>query len=328
MVILEDFGEIGFNVTESPEIQTHTEEVLNAVSHLLGLILCIPAVLFLISLAKMRGSKWHVLSCTIYGFSLITMYFCSTAYHAGGIEMFDLSEKHKEFLKNLDHCAIYMLIAGTQTPLMMINLIYNNLPTNNKVEKLSKGASPKVVKVGWSLFGVVWSMCFLGVFCKLTMGADGIPPFISNGFYLLMGWISVFGMKDLIRHIPKKGMKLLVTGGVTYTGGIGFLVWETQPFNHAVWHLFVSAGTLLHYFCILESTMVSKPLHPHGSREDTESIIPSHASVIIDNLEYAEKQIVLAFFGSGKRKSFIVKYMNMLYSVFLDWGHISKSKVK
>eukprot|EP01132_Coremiostelium_polycephalum_P001431 gene1431-1805_t len=307
------------------EIQTVPEEIMNTLSHGIGLILSIPAVFFLISLARMRGSKWHVLSCSIYGLSLMTMYFCSTLYHSIGI--FNL-EKYKNFFKDLDHCAIYMLIAGTYTPLTMINLVYNNMPGREKSHHIESGINQqqqpqnnksqkkinykKVVKVGWALFGIVWAMCFIGVGSKLIMGAHNIPDIFSNGFYLLMGWVSLLGVKDLIVHLNKRSLWLLVAGGVAYTSGVIFLVWETAPFNHAVWHLFVSAGTVLHYFCILESFL------PANGASNSKSVIH-------ENLEYAEKQLKLVFFGSGRRRNFIVSYMNILYKLVLGWTSKLKS---
>ncbi|EFA76211.1 Hemolysin III [Heterostelium album PN500] len=195
-----------------PEIQSFSEEIMNTLSHTIGLFLCIPAVFFLISVARMRGTRWHVISCSIYGISLMTMYFCSSLYHSVGV--FIHLEKYRLFFKDLDHCAIYLLIAG---------------------------------------------------------------------------------------------LKLLVSGGLAYTSGVGFLVWETTPFNHAIWHLFVGAGSILHYFCILECIIPSRKDGP--------------PSVIIDNIEFAEKQISMAFFGSrGRRQKFIVKYMHTLYRVLIGWA--------
>jgi len=374
-----------------PAIQTQKEEILNALSHGVGLLLSIPAVFFLLSLARMRGSKWHFLSCSIYGVSLMTMYFCSTLYHGVGIFR-NIDEKYRDFLKDLDHCAIYILIAGTYTPLTLINLVYNNLPSfvgiikttfhlNKKEDNekkdgavATKKKTPGVVKVGWIMFGVVWLMCVLGVGSKLILGAANIPEFISNGFYLVMGWVSIVGIKDLIQHLPKKSLKLLVFGGITYTSGVAFLVWETAPFNHAIWHLFVSAGTFFHYFCILESlvpsinikkdlvednhshnitsttttstttttttkttvirnrssnnntstdikdtTKVNNNQHNHPYYRDLHLISNDHSSVILEHFEYAEKHIRLDYFGSGRRRAFIVKYMNTLYRMFFGW---------
>eukprot|EP01133_Synstelium_polycarpum_P012378 gene12378-14523_t len=294
-----------------PEIQSYHEEILNTLSHTVGLLACIPAVFFLISVARMRGTRWHVISATIYGISLMTMYFCSSLYHSVGV--FQSLEKYQFFFKDLDHCAIYLLIAGTYTPLTLINLIHNNRLAKAQATKDGDFvlSQPKVVKIGWVLFGVVWSMCFIGVLGKLVLGANGIPDLFSNGFYLLMGWVSLLGLRDLIAHLPRKGLKLLISGGLAYTFGILFLIWETAPFNHAIWHLFVGAGSILHYFCILECIV--------PGRKD------GHPSVIIDNLEFAEKQLKLVFFGSGTRKSFIVKYMNALYKFLIGWAFKTKS---
>ncbi|KAN0037708.1 hypothetical protein ACTFIV_003062 [Dictyostelium citrinum] len=364
--ILVENNEAALFLNNGPEVQTYSEEVLNSLSHGIGLLLCIPAVFFLLSLARMKGSKWHVVSCTIYGITLMTMYFCSTLYHS--VDIFHL-QKYRNFFKDLDHCAIYMLIAGTYTPLTLINLVYNNLNHNSSSSsnqpmingEQQQRKTPKAVKIGWAMFILIWAMCVLGVGSKLVLGANGVPDIISNSFYLLMGWVSVIGLKDLIRNLPQKGLKLLVSGGITYTGGVGFLIWETAPFNHAVWHLFVSAGTLFHYFCILESLLPSNLLkkdnehnhHPHHHNNQhlangasvpsnintttnttttttttTSTVVVNnkHHSVILEHLEYAEKQIHIKFFGKGRRRKFIIKYMSILHHIFLGW--YSNSTVK
>ncbi|EGG18452.1 Hemolysin III [Cavenderia fasciculata] len=308
-----------------PAIQSWSEEVLNTLSHFIGLILCIPAVFFLITVARMRGTRWHVISCSIYGLSLMTMYFCSSLYHSVGV--FINLEAYRDIFKNLDHCAIYMLIAGTYTPLTLINLIHNhikpihnytnqqqtnnnqqqhNIKDNNNNTTTPQPNHSKIIKLGWILFGIVWVMCAIGVLSKMILGTDSIPDVFSNGFYLAMGWVSLLGLRDMIRVLPRTGLKLLVAGGLAYTSGVMFLVWETAPFNHAVWHLFVGAGSILHYFCILECIIPSRKDGP--------------SSVIIDNLEWAEKQLQLAFFGSGKRRIFIINYMNYLYRYLIGWA--------
>ncbi|GAM17519.1 hypothetical protein SAMD00019534_006940, partial [Acytostelium subglobosum LB1] len=285
------------SLDDNPELQTYHEEILNTLSHILGLLLCLPAVFFLISVARMRGTRLHVISCTIYGLSLMTMYFCSSLYHSVGI--FIHLEQYRSQLKDLDHCAIYMLIAGTYTPLTLINLVHNN--SNKEI------TTPKAVKIGWLMFVVVWMMAAVGVLSKMILGANHIPDFFSNATYLIMGWVSLLGVKDLIQHLPRKGLKLLISGGLAYTSGIAFLIWETTPFNHAIWHLFVGAGSILHYFCILECII--------PSRKD------GHASVIIDNFDFAEQQLSLVFFGSrGRRQKFIVRYMKTLYRLLIGWA--------
>ncbi|GAM22433.1 hypothetical protein SAMD00019534_056080 [Acytostelium subglobosum LB1] len=287
-----------------PAIQTYHEEVLNTFTHSIGFFLSTPAVLFLISVAKMRGTKWHLISCIIYGISLLSMFFCSSLYHSVGVFRM---EEHRAFLKNVDHSAIYLLIAGTYTPLTMINLIHNNWNTNS--------STPKVVKMGWLMLIASWTMCVVGVLCKMIVGANEIPDYFSNGTYLFMGWLSVLGLRDMITHLPRKGMKLLVAGGLAYTSGICFMMWETTPFNHAIWHVFVGAGSLLHYFCILECIIPAKK----GSA--------THA--ILDNIEHADKQDKMAFFGSqGYRQRFIVRYMRVLYRAVVGWASRSNMHLK
>jgi len=232
------------------EIQTYAEELLNTIIHGMGLALSIPAVILLVLLARRHGTIWHMYGCGLYGLSLIAMYTCSTMYHYSGIAELYLTTKT---LRDLDHCAIYFLIAGTYTPLTLINLIYNNSynPAHLKSGKDQMAKASRTVLLGWLVLGAVWTMCVVGVTTKLAFGSDNIPPVISYGFYLLMGWMATFVTGPFLRLLPKTGLRLLVAGGLSYTFGVIFLLSDTLPFNHPVWHLFVGAGSIFHYFSII-----------------------------------------------------------------------------
>jgi hemolysin III len=226
--------------------QTHAEEIINTITHGMGLMFSIPATIILVLLARLHGNKWHVIGCGIYGSSLILMYTCSTMYHGSGISTSFV--ELQSFLRDLDHCAIYFLIAGTYTPLTLINLVHNNLhATNLAKQKLDK----KLAKMGCAVLAIVWTICVVGVSTKLIAGAEGVNPILSYGSYLLMGWMVLVVARPFFASLPRIGLRLLVAGGLSYTIGVIFLLSDFMPFNHPVWHLFVSAATILHYFAVI-----------------------------------------------------------------------------
>jgi len=232
------------------EIQTYAEELMNTITHAMGMMLSIPAVILMVLLAKRHGTIWHIYGCGLYGASLIMMYTCSTMYHCSGIADLYVTTKT---LRDLDHCAIYFLIAGTYTPLTLINLIYNN--THNtahlKSGKSHMDQASRHVYLGWMVLVVVWTMCMVGVFMKMAFGSENLHPVFVYGSPLLMGWMGAFVTGPLFRLLPKTGLRLLVAGGLSYTIGIMFMLSDALPFNHPVWHLFVGAGSILHYFSII-----------------------------------------------------------------------------
>jgi len=228
------------------DIQTYAEELMNTITHGTALALSIPAVIILILLARMHGNTWHVIASALYGSTLVLMYTCSTVYHWSGIS--DFSTDQKEFLRNLDHCAVYFLIAGTYTPLTLVNLVHNNL-------YLKPLRDNRVVNTGWVVLVIVWLFCFMGVTLKIQHGAEGGNIWFSYGLYVLMGWMGVIVSRPFIRTLPRIGLRLLVAGGLAYTFGIIFLLSDALPFNHPVWHLFVSAGSIFHYLCVLACTI-------------------------------------------------------------------------
>lgn len=198
------------------------EEIANSITHGIGALLSIGGLAVLVGFASLRGDVWHIASCSIFGSTLILLYVASTLYHSIP------SPKIKEILRSVDHSAIYLLIAGTYTPFMLVNL---------------RGPW------GWSLFGTIWGIALLGIVLKTT--SFGRLPGISLGFYLAMGWIVVIAIKPMLAVLDKGGLELLLFGGLTYTTGIIFYAWKKLPYSHAIWHLFVLAGSCFHFFAIL-----------------------------------------------------------------------------
>lgn len=198
------------------------EEIANSITHGIGAALSIAGLVVLIVSGVRYGDTWHVVSFAIYGSTLIILYTASTLYHS--IQ----NVKVKQVFKILDHAAIYLLIAGTYTPFMLVNL---------------RGGW------GWSLFGVIWGLAILGVVFKSIF----INKYekLSLVIYLLMGWLCLLAVRQMIAEVPSGGLIWLLLGGVCYTLGIIFFKWEKLPYAHAVWHLFVLAGSICHYFSIL-----------------------------------------------------------------------------
>jgi hemolysin III len=198
------------------------EEIANAITHGIGLILSIPALIMLVLFAVDKGSAWHVVSFSIFGASMILLYLFSTLLHS-----FKPS-KAKNVFAVLDHSAIYVLIAGTYTPLMLVSV---------------RSA------LGWTLFGIVWGLAIIGIIFKCYF-VDRFQ-IVSTLFYLVMGWLVLAAIKPLYESLTPAGFDLLLTGGILYSVGAVFYVWKKIPYNHAIWHLFVLAGSSFMYFCIL-----------------------------------------------------------------------------
>ncbi len=201
---------------------TLAEEVAHSITHGIGLALAIAALVVLIVLASLRGHAWHVVSVSVYGATLVLLYAASTFYHAVP------QPRAKAVLRVLDHSAIYLLIAGTYTPFVLVNL---------------RGGW------GWALFGVVWGLAALGV--TLEAAARQRVGTVSLVLYMGLGWLVAVGVKPLIDNVATGGVVLLLLGGLAYSGGVGFYAWRSLPFHHAVWHLFVLAGSTFHFLAIL-----------------------------------------------------------------------------
>ncbi len=198
------------------------EELANSITHGIGLVLSIAGFAILIAFAAMRGGRLQIVSCAVYGSTLICVYAASTLYHALA------SPRLKRALKIFDHCAIYLLIAGTYTPFTLVVL---------------RGGW------GWSLFAIVWLLAMAGIVFKLWF-VDHFK-ILSTVLYLAMGWIAVIAIKPLLTSIPSHGVYWLVAGGLLYSIGVAFFAAPRLRFGHAIWHVFVIAGSTCHYFAVL-----------------------------------------------------------------------------
>ncbi|KRG12447.1 PAQR family membrane homeostasis protein TrhA [Lederbergia galactosidilytica] len=198
------------------------EELANAITHGIGFLLSIPALVVLIVSAVNNGNAMHVVSFTIFGVSMILLYLFSTMLHSVK------PSKIKNVFAILDHSAIYILIAGTYTPLALVSL---------------NGA------LGWTLFGIVWGLAVAGITFKCFL----VNKFrvLSTIFYLLMGWLIIIAIQPLYASLSPAGFYLLLTGGIFYSVGAIFYIWRNLPYSHAIWHLFVIAGSAFMYFCVL-----------------------------------------------------------------------------
>ncbi len=197
------------------------EEVMNAVTHGIGTLLSVAGLVLLTVLAYLHGDIWHIVSFSIYGTTLVLLYLASTLYHSF------TNERIKRIFKILDHSAIYLLIAGTYTPFTLV---------------------PLHGVLGWTVFGVVWGFAMIGIVLKIFFA--GRFNIVSTLCYLGMGWFIVFAIKPLIATVPALGMTWLLVGGLFYTLGSIFYLWKKIPYNHAIWHLFVLAGSISHFIAV------------------------------------------------------------------------------
>jgi len=198
------------------------EEIAHSLTHGLGAVLSIAGLATMVSLAALRGNAWHVVSCSIFGATLIFLYTASTLYH---------SVTHpgaKKVLRILDHSAIFLLIAGTYTPFTLVSL---------------RGGW------GWTLFVLVWGLALVGVVYKIT--ARNRFRLLSVVLYVAMGWLVLVAIKPMVTSVAMPGLILLLVGGLSYTLGLIFYAWERLPYSHAVWHLFVLVGSACHFFAVL-----------------------------------------------------------------------------
>lgn len=205
---------------------THTftkgEEIANSITHAVGALLSIVALVTLIVYSTLYGTTWHVVSFTLFGATMVILYFSSTFVHA-------LPQgKAKDIFEILDHSSIYFFIAGSYTPFLFIAV---------------KG------QLGWTLFGIVWGIAIAGTVFKCFFAKRFL--LISTIGYVVLGWQIVFVWQALVENVAFNGLLLLAIGGGLYTIGSVFYVWRGFKFHHAVWHLFVLAGTAVHFFSVL-----------------------------------------------------------------------------
>ena len=197
------------------------EEKLNVISHALGLVLSIIALVLLVVYSSTYGSAKHIVSFSIYGASLIVLYSASTFYH------YSKNPKLRKRLNIFDHAAIYILIAGTYTPFTLVIL---------------KGW------IGWTIFGVSWGLALTGVILKLFY--TGKYDKISTFAYVLMGWLIIFAIKPLVNNLPFEGLMWLLSGGILYTIGAVLFSLKNLKYNHIIFHVFVLLGSFSHFIAV------------------------------------------------------------------------------
>jgi hemolysin III len=206
--------------------QTHTfskgEEIANSITHGIGILLSAAALVLLIVFSAINGTQLHILTFIVYGVTMLTLYTASTLLHALP------KGRAKNVFEILDHSSIYFFIAGSYTPITLI---------------IMDGA------LGWTLFGIVWTLALAGTVFKVFFVRRFL--FASTVLYVLMGWLAIFGWSEITAKVGTTGIAFLVTGGVVYSVGAIFYMWRAFPYHHAVWHVFVLAGTVLHFFFVV-----------------------------------------------------------------------------
>ena len=202
--------------------QTLVEEIANSITHGLGLVLSVAALTILVVYASLDGDPWRITAFSIYGSSLTILYLVSTLYHSL------TNSRIKAIFRRLDHAAIYLLIAGTYTPIILISL-----------------------RTTWVIYilPIVWTMAVIGVYIKVFY----IHRYerLTLTYYIIMGWMALIAAKPLFNSIPIESFIWIIVGGVAYTTGVVFYVWDRLPFNHTIWHGFVLAGSFSHFMGIL-----------------------------------------------------------------------------
>ena len=210
------------DVMTDPARYSMGEEIASSVIHGIGILLSLAALIIMVIFASRYGTAWHLAGAVVFGCGLIIAYTSSTLYHSFQ------KVKVKAVFRILDHVSIFILIAATYTPLTLVNL---------------RGTW------GWSLFGVVWGLALFGIIVECS----SLRRFrlASVILYLGMGWIMIVAIKPMLVMVQTGGLLLLLAGGLAYTIGCLFYAWRRLPYNHAIWHLFVLAGSACHFFAIL-----------------------------------------------------------------------------
>ncbi len=211
----------GQELKKKERVYTRGEEIANWVTHGVGLALSVVGLTLLIVYASMHGTAWHVVSFSVFGLALLTLYTVSTIYHARR------DPKTKSLFRKLDHAAIFFLIAGTYTPFLLTSL---------------RGPW------GWSLFGVIWGLCGAGAVFQLVFGERYRLASITASLFL--GWLVLVALKPLTASVPHGGVMLLVAGGIFYSVGVIFYLWRQLRYHHAVWHAFVLGGSTCHFLAV------------------------------------------------------------------------------
>ncbi len=198
------------------------EEIAASVSHGVGAGFAAVGMILLIVLAVMYGDTWQIVAFSIYGASLFFLYCASTLYH--GIQR----PRLKRSFRVMDHVGIYLLIAGTYTPFLLVTMRDT---------------------MGWTLLAIIWCMALAGIIWKIFF--LGRLEILATMFYILMGCLAIVGIRKMLVSIPPTGVMLLAIGGAVYILGVIFYAWEKIPYNHVIWHFFVLGGSALHFFAIV-----------------------------------------------------------------------------
>lgn len=200
----------------------HHGERFNSITHAIGAAAALLSGALLVAVAARSGDAWKIVSFSVYAATLLLLYLTSTLYHS-------TRGATKDVLRKLDHCAIYLLIAGTYTPFTLVTL---------------RGT------IGWTMFGVVWALAVLGIAQELLYTRRG--RVLSLLIYVVMGWLAVAGIGPLVDALGRAGFAWLAAGGLFYTAGIVFYATDHKVrHGHGIWHLFVLAGSLCHYLAVL-----------------------------------------------------------------------------
>jgi hemolysin III len=197
------------------------EEIINSITHGIGALLSIVALIVLVLVAGQHGDIWHLVSFSIYGCTLILLYLSSTLYHSF------TNPKLKNLFARFDHVSIFLLIAGTYTPILLTSL---------------RGVW------GWTLFVIIWTVAITGAIIRSIY----LHRFrkLMVAIYLIMGWMFVLAGRQIFLKLPSISILFLVLGGLAYSVGVIFYMWRKLPYSHGIWHLFVLAGSVLHFFAI------------------------------------------------------------------------------
>ena len=201
---------------------TKSEEVLNILTHGIGIGLAIAGLTLLVVFAALAGNVWAIVSCAIFGLTMFTLYFGSTMCHA------TIGQKSECFFEVWDSVAIYALIAGTYTPFLLVNL---------------RGW------IGWTVFGILWAVVVFGAIMKIRNPKQ--QPKWMVALYLIMGWTLLFILPAMLRSIPVRGLWFILAGGLSYTLGVIFYLWRKMKYSHAIWHIFVIGGSVCFFFAVL-----------------------------------------------------------------------------
>ena len=209
------------------------EELFHAISHGAGVILSIAGLSWMLYVSIGAADPWRISASIVYGVSLISLFLASTVYHALH------GSRHRPLFKLLDHCAIYLLIAGTYTPFLLVAMR---------------------TTTGWWMFGAIWTLATAGILTKLWL-RNRFPKAALAG-YLVMGWLVVIALPEVVDAVGPGGMTWLIAGGLSYTIGAVFYAAKRLTFGHAIWHVFVLVGGICHFLAVIWHVLPVSPVLP------------------------------------------------------------------